>query len=62
MCNKAIRNAIKNKHLCQWQIADALGISEATFTRLMRHELPDEDRDRILEIIERMQGGATNDD
>lgn len=62
MHNERIRNAIKNNGLRHWEVADALGISEATFVRMMRHELPDEDRDRILEVIKRMQGGATNDD
>lgn len=62
MNNLKIRTAIMSKGLRHWEVADALGISEATFVRMMRHELPDDDRDRILEIIERMQGGATNDD
>ena len=39
--NKDIKRAIGGKGLKQWQVAEALGMSEATFYRKMRKELPD---------------------
>lgn len=55
MMNKLIRDMIKNKRLKQWQVADMLGISEATFVRRMRHELPDAEREHILKVIDDME-------
>ena len=51
--NDSIKRQIKDAGLKQWQIADYLGISEPTFTRLMRHDLTEDQRARILEAIER---------
>lgn len=61
MTNKRIRDAIKSNGLRHWQLADALGISEASLVRKLRHEIPEEETDRILEIIGRMRGGAQNE-
>lgn len=56
MPNQIIKDTIKDKGLRQWQVADALGISEATFVRWMRHELADEERNRILAVIDELGG------
>lgn len=61
MTNKRIRDEIKSNGLRHWQLADALGISEASLVRKLRHEIPEEETDRILEIIGRMRGGAQNE-
>ena len=50
--NKAIRDAIKASGLRYWQVADRMGISENTFTRLLRHELNDADKARVLAVLE----------
>ena len=50
--NDDIRSRARKSKVCFWQIADALGISEATITRKLRRELPDAERDKILTIIE----------
>lgn len=34
-----------------WQIADAMGISEPTLTRRMRHKLSDDERRMFLSVI-----------
>lgn len=52
--NYAIRDAARLKKVRFWQIADVLGISEATFTRRMRYELPDGERETILLIIDQI--------
>ena len=35
-----------------WQIAEALGIQETALSRKLRHELPTEEKNKILGIIE----------
>lgn len=57
MANKDIKRAIGGRGLTQWQVADALGISEATFYRKMRKELPEDEKQKILAVIEAMGEG-----
>lgn len=49
--NAAIRNAAHEADVHHWEVAEALGISEGAFCRRMRHELPEAEQARILEII-----------
>lgn len=51
--NQVIRTAARKARVPLWKIADALGISEATFTRMMRRELPKDKHDQIMSIIEK---------
>ena len=37
-----------------WQIAEALGIADCTFSRKLRKELPREEKEKIFSIIERL--------
>ena len=52
MCNTDIRTAIKDCGIKHWQLADILNISEATMIRKLRHELVQEEKDKILNILE----------
>lgn len=54
MNNKDIRAAAKNNGVKMWQIAEALNIQDSALSRKMRHELPDEERTQILEVIHRI--------
>ena len=54
MANQEIRQEAKRVSVPFWAIADALAISEPTITRMLRRELPDEDRERVLAAIERL--------
>jgi predicted XRE-type DNA-binding protein len=38
----------------QWQLAEALGLSETHFSRKLRKELPQEEKEKILETIDRL--------
>lgn len=49
--NEKIRTALKERKMHQWELAERLGVSEPTFTRWMRHELPEEEQDRIVSVI-----------
>ncbi|MBD8989367.1 MAG: hypothetical protein EGQ87_00095 [Clostridiales bacterium] len=47
-----IRSASKSAGVRLWQIAEALGIQETALSRKLRHELPTEEKNKILGIIE----------
>ncbi len=51
MCNADIRIEAKRAGVFLYTIADKLGISEPTMTRLLRRELPDEKKAQIKGII-----------
>lgn len=52
MANADVRKYAKNKSVRFWEIADYLGKSEATVTRLFRHELSDEQKADFIKVIE----------
>ena len=49
--NQDIRNAAKKADIKLWQIAEKLGIWGATFSRKLRKELPQEEKEKIIGII-----------
>lgn len=53
--NNRIRTSIYANGLRHWEVADALGINEATLSRKLRHELPEDEEQRILEVIENLR-------
>lgn len=54
MCNKEIRNAAKCAEIRLWQVAAAYGISDGNFSRKLRRELPQEEKEKVLAIIDRL--------
>ena len=57
MCNTDIRNEIKKTGIYHWQVADASGVAENTFCRMLRKELPDEKKKEILRAIRTVKAG-----
>ena len=53
--NEAIKQAAKDNGIKLWEIADALKVSEFTFTRWLRHELPADKRQKVLDAIESLK-------
>ena len=49
--NKDIRKAIMESGHKQWEVAWKLGMSEATLCRKLRIELPDQDKEVLIESI-----------
>ncbi len=49
--NADIRKAAKDNGIKLWQIAKKLGISDGNFSRKLRDELSEGEKDRILTII-----------
>lgn len=58
MNNIEIRKAMKERRLFNYELAEALGISEFTLSRRLRKELPQEEKNRILEIIDQLSKEA----
>lgn len=54
MRNIKIRRYAAENAVFLWQIADALGITDGNFSRRLRHELPDDEQARILQIIDQI--------
>ncbi|HJF52418.1 MAG TPA: hypothetical protein K8V27_05825 [Butyricicoccus pullicaecorum] len=51
MKNQDIRAEVKSAGLHLWQIAEAYGLTDSSFSRKLRHELPDEEKTLIRAII-----------
>lgn len=51
MNNTDIRKCAKTHGVRLWQIADELGISEITMSRKLRYELSEDEKQKILDII-----------
>lgn len=52
MLNRDIRTAAKEAGVFLWQIAARYGINDGNFSRKLRKELPAEEKQKILGIIE----------
>ena len=50
--NTVIRSAAKCSGIFLWQIADALGVQESSFSKRLRKELSAEEKKKILAIID----------
>lgn len=54
MKNCEIRIAAQKAGIRLWQIAEAYGISDGNFSRKLRKELPKEEKEKIMGIIEQL--------
>lgn len=55
MHNKDIREAISAAGLRYWQVAEAYGCTDGNFSRKLRKELPEEEKNKIFEAIKRLK-------
>lgn len=55
MTGKEVKALLRSKHICQWQLAAELNISESTMVRQLRGNLDKEQQTTILEAIERLK-------
>lgn len=58
MNNFEIRETMKENRLYNYEVAAALGVSEFTLSRKLRNELDQEEKEKILGIIEKLVKGA----
>ena len=62
MANEDIKNFIKKKRLFQYEVADAMGISEGYLTTILRKPLSDERRKKVLTAITKLTEEETRND
>lgn len=51
--NMQIRRALKDYGIKQWELAEMLDISEGALCRKFRRELPEDEQERFIAVIER---------
>lgn len=54
MKNLDLRKSAKAAGIPLWRLAEALGVSEPTMTRKLRHELSEAEKRRLLNLIEQL--------
>lgn len=59
MNNKDIRSAAGGYGIRLWQVAEAIGMNESAFSRKLRKELPQEEKEKILAVIEKLAKEGT---
>ncbi len=60
MNNQDIRRTAAGAGVKLWQIADALGIADCNFSRKLRKELPQDEKEKIFEIIKKLSMEVDN--
>lgn len=61
MSNTDIRQAATMAGVRLWEIADRLGMADSNFSRKLRHELPENEKRHILEIIDKIKEDSANE-
>ena len=51
MCNKDLRTEMRIANVRQWEVAEAIGISEMTMVKWLRRELDDNKKSLVREGI-----------
>lgn len=62
MNNLKIRVAMISNNVKQWEVAELLKVSEPSLSRMLRHELPEEEQDRIINLIEESKKGTNENE
>ena len=62
MKNLELRKAAQAAGIPLWRIADAIGVGEATMTRKLRHELPENEKKQLLNLIKQLAREGENAD
>ena len=52
MSNQDLRNEMRIANVRQWEVADAIGVSEMTMVKWLRKELDEEKKARVRQGIE----------
>lgn len=52
--NADVREKARELKIPFWAVAEAMSISEASMTRMLRRELPEPEKQKIFEIIEQI--------
>jgi predicted XRE-type DNA-binding protein len=52
--NQKLREYAKSKNVKLWEVAEVLGMQDSAFSRKLRKELSNTERDNILSIIDKV--------
>lgn len=52
--NQEIRNKMESNHIRYWQVAYAYGIDDVAFSKKLRKELSEDEKEKILNIIDNL--------
>lgn len=61
MNNKEIRRAAGSYGIRLWQIAEEIGMNDSAFSRKLRKELSNEEKERVLAAIEKLSKAVDAD-
>ena len=62
MKNLELKKAAKAAGIPLWRIADAIGVGEATMPRKLRHEVPENEKKQLLNLIKQLAREGENAD
>ena len=52
--NEEIRKKVEENHIRYWQVAYEYGIDDTAFSKKLRRELPEEEKEKIKKIIDKL--------
>lgn len=52
--NEEIRKKVEENHIRYWQVAYEYGIDDTAFSKKLRRELPEEEKEKINKIIDKL--------
>lgn len=55
--NLDVRNYAKKRSVALWEIAEGYGMADSNFSKLLRHELPEEKKKLLYKIIDELAAG-----
>ena len=58
MTNEDVRQKAASAGIKLWQIADALGMTDGNFSRKLRHELTEGQKEKVYAIIAKLSSGV----
>ena len=58
--NMDIKSRAKNKGVYLWEVADKLGVIDCNFSRKLRKELPQDEKQKIFDIIDQIAAEKEN--
>lgn len=53
--NRDIRKAVREANVRLWQVADRYGVTDVTFSKKLRKELLDKEKEKIFQIINELK-------
>lgn len=56
--NRDLRRAVKDAGLKLWQVANGIGINDGNFSRKLRKELSDAEKQKIYNVIAKFKEGV----